>query len=84
MLEQLIGDEPVIYLHDLGIVNRYRGQIPLSKIICPVLAELKQRSKVPRIFFWSIEDTRIYRLAMRASCQLVANVGRMQFFIGRL
>lgn len=83
-LKQILNDEPVIYLHDLGIAAPYRGLVPLQQLICPVLNSLSIRSQTQRLFFWSIKDSRIFRLAEYAGFKLAATVNGMQFFIGNI
>jgi len=83
-LHSIIGDEPVIYLHDLGIANNYRGQLALTQLICPVLTSLAERTNTSRVFFWSIENTRVFKLAERAGFELAATENGMQFFIGNI
>ncbi|MEB8432953.1 hypothetical protein OO007_12010 [Cocleimonas sp. KMM 6892] len=81
-LKRILDDKPVLYVHDLGISKDYRGQVPLHKLICPVLNSLAERSQTSRLFFWSIKESRIYKLAQYAGFKQVANIAGMQFFIG--
>ena len=81
-LKRILDDKPVLYVHDLGIPKDYRGQVPLHKLICPVLNSLAERSQTSRMFFWSIKESRIYKLAQYAGFKQVANIAGMQFFIG--
>ena len=81
-LKRILDDKPVLYVHDLGIPKDYRGQVPLHKLICPVLNSLAERSKTSRLFFWSIKESRIYKLAQYAGFKQVADIAGMQFFIG--
>ncbi len=81
-LKSIIGNEPIIYLHDLGVSNLHRGHVSLQKLIYPVLESLVQRTKIKRVLFWSISGTRVYRLAERADFKWVAEIEGMQFFIG--
>jgi len=83
-LKQILNDQPVLYIHDLGITQAFRGQIPLHQLICPVINSLAQRSQTQRLFFWSIKESRIYKLAEYAGFKLVATVDGMQFFIGNI
>jgi len=84
ILRKIIGDEPVIYLHELGVSIECRGQVALHNLICPVLISLSERTKTDRVFFWSIENTRVFKLAERAGFRLAATDNKMQFFIGEL
>ena len=81
-LKRILDDKPVLYVHDLGIPKDFRGQVPLHKLICPVLNSLAERSQTSRLFFWSIKESRIYKLAQYAGFKQVANIAGMQFFIG--
>ena len=81
-LKRILDDKPVLYVHDLGIPKDHRGQVPLHKLICPVLNSLAERSQTSRLFFWSIKESRIYKLAQYAGFKQVANIAGMQFFIG--
>ena len=81
-LKRILDDKPVLYVHDLGISKQYRGQVPLQKLICPVLNSLSERAETSRLFFWSIKESRIYKLAQYAGFKQVANIAGMQFFIG--
>jgi len=40
------------------------------------------RSQIKRLFFWSIEESRIFRLAKYAGFELATTIDGMQFFIG--
>ena len=84
MLRKVIGDKAVIYLHDLGISQQHRGKVSLSELICPLLSELAGRCQNNRLFFWSIADSRVFRLAERAGFDMVADINGLQFFYGDL
>lgn len=81
-LKRILDDKPVLYMHDLGITKSHRGQVSLQKLICPALSSLAQRSETNRLLFWSIKESRIFRLAEFAGFKLAATVDGMQFFIG--
>lgn len=81
-LKKTLGDEPALYLHDLGISAPFRGKVSLQQLICPVLNSLAERSNTNRLFFWSIKESRIFKLAQFAGFKLVDTVGEIQFFIG--
>lgn len=83
-LKRVLDDKPVLYVHDLGIPKNHRGQVPLQKLICPVLNSLAKRSETSRLLFWSIKESRIYKLAQYAGFKQVADIAGMQFFIGNV
>lgn len=83
-LRQRFGAERVIYLHDLGIDKRYRGRIPLTRLIYPVLDGLAKRSGLRSVLFWSIADTNISRLAKRALFQRILALDEIRFYSGDL
>ncbi|MEE9339226.1 MAG: hypothetical protein V3U87_14200 [Methylococcaceae bacterium] len=75
-----IGNESVLYIHDLAIMQEYRGQINLRKLILPVLQNIATCTGINKIFFWSIEGTRISSLADRAGIDLATTSDSIQFF----
>lgn len=79
-----LGNEPVLYIHDLAIMQEYRGQINLRKLIVPVLQDIAIRTGINKVFFWSVEGTRISSLATRAGIDLATTSKGIQFFIGQL
>jgi hypothetical protein len=83
-LVRQLGDRQVIYLHDLGIDPRYRGRIPLTQLIYPVLDTLAKRTGVDTVLFWSIADTNISRLAKRALFDRILSLGEIRFYSGTL
>ena len=84
IIRSSIGDGKAIYLHDLGVSSECRGEVSLSQLILPTMMQLANRSGVDHVLYWSIHDTRIYRLAERAGHELIAEVEGMQFFSGSL
>lgn len=83
-LRQLFANGRVIYLHDLGIARAYRGRIPLSQLIYPVLDNVAEHSALNTVFFWSIAETNVSRLAKRAQFHPVLTVDAMCFYAGDL
>lgn len=83
-LRRQLGDRQVIYLHELGIDSRYRGRIPLTQLIYPVLYGLAKRTGVETVLFWSVGDTKISRLAKRAMFERTLVLGDMHFYCGNL
>lgn len=83
-LTDVIGDESVLYLHDLAIIHEYRGKVNLRKLILPVLQDIARRTGVCKLFFWSVEGTRISSLANRAGIDLVTTSNGIQFFSGSI
>ena len=83
-LLDIIGDESVLYIHDLAIMQEYRGQINLRKLILPVLQNIAICTGINKVFFWSIEGTRISSLANRAGIDLATTSNGIQFFCGSL
>jgi hypothetical protein len=79
-----IGGESVLYIHDLAIMQEYRGQINLRKLILPVLQNIATCTGINKIFFWSIQGTRISSLADRAGIDLATTSDSIQFFCGSL
>ena len=82
VLNCFIDDGTIIYLHDLGIVESFRGKISLYQLIYPVIQSLSIKSKTQRLFFWSIENTRINNLAKFSGFNLLTTIKGMQFFMG--
>jgi ribosomal protein S18 acetylase RimI-like enzyme len=83
-LRQHFGERRVIYLHDLGIDSRYRGRIPLTQLIYPVLDTLAKRTGVDTVLFWSVSDTNISKLAKRALFDRILALDEMRFYSGTL
>ncbi len=83
-LHDIIGDDSILYLHDLAITQEYRGKVNLRKLILPVLQDIATRTGISTLFFWSVEGTRISSLANRAGIDLVATSNGIQFFKGSI
>jgi hypothetical protein len=83
-LQDVVGEEPVVYLHDLGVRRQYRGKVPLIDLMVPVLEKVCQRAGTRRLCFWSVSQTCVGKLADKAGIDTVFCVGDMQFFIGEL
>lgn len=83
-LQPRLGDGKVLYLHDLGIDTLYRGRIPLTQLIYPVLDALAQRSGVDTVLFWSVADTKISKLAKRALFHRIFALDEMRFYSGKI
>lgn len=83
-LKRILDEKSVLYVHDLGIPKDYRGQIPLHTLIYPVIHSLAERSQNNRLFFWSIKESRIYKLAQYVGFTQIADIAGMQFFIGNV
>jgi len=81
-LQEILGNESVLYIHDLGVNQEYRGKVNLRKLIYPVLKDIASRTGTNKIFFWSVEGTCISRLAHRAGINLVTTLNGIQFFLG--
>ncbi len=83
-LQDIIGDDSVLYIHDLAITQQYRGKVNLRKLIHPVLQDIAVRTGISKLFFWSVEGARISSLANRAGIDLVATSNGIQFFKGSI
>ncbi|MEE9344232.1 MAG: hypothetical protein V3U88_01355 [Methylococcales bacterium] len=83
-LYDIIGDDSILYLHDLAITEEYRGKVNLQKLILPVLQDIATRTGISTLFFWSVEGTRISSLANRAGIDLVTTSNGIQFFKGNI
>jgi len=84
VISSSMGHGRAIYLHDLGVSSECRGEVSLRQLILPTITRLANRTGVHRVLYWSIQDTRIHRLAERAGHELIAEVDGMQFFSGNL
>ncbi|MEP7157368.1 MAG: hypothetical protein ABI905_16425 [Betaproteobacteria bacterium] len=83
-LYDLIGPEPVIYIHDLGIQKAYRGRVQLTQLICPSLWELARRTGVAKVMFWSVPGTQMSAFARRAGFDKILVANGMHFYVGEL
>ena len=83
-LSNLIGNEPMIYLHDLGVQKNLRGKLSLSKIIYPTLANISRKTGINKVFFWTIANTHVSSLAKRAGFDLLLIHSGMQFYSGSI
>ena len=83
-LQDIISDESVLYIHDLGVNQEYRGKVNLRQLIYPVLNNLATRTGTSKIFFWSIEGTCISRLDERAGIDIVMTHNDIQLFLGEI
>jgi hypothetical protein len=83
-MSRLIGNEPLIYVHDLGIKRPLRGKLPLNKMIYPVLQGVARQTGVDKVFFWTIANTNVSKLAKRAGFELLMIHTGMQFYVGTI
>jgi len=83
-LKQLLGDQPMVYLHDLGIKRELRGKLSLNKLIYPVLEDVVMQTGVNKVFFWTIAETNVSKLAKRAGFELVLLHSGMQCYTGEI
>jgi hypothetical protein len=81
-LRKAIGEREVIYVHDLGIVEGYRGRIWLTHLIGPALYEVAARSGNGRVLFWSVPGTHVAAFARRAGFDEVLVSDGMHFHLG--
>jgi hypothetical protein len=81
-LRSAIGDGEVIYVHDLGILEEYRGRVWLSHLISPALWEVAARSGNGRVLFWSVPGTRVAAIARRAGFDETLVTHGMHFHLG--
>ena len=77
-----IGDREVIYVHDLGILEGYRGRVWLTYLIGPPLWEIAARSGNGRVLFWSVPGTQVAAFARRAGFDEVLVTNGMHFHLG--
>ena len=82
-LQDILGNVPVIYLHDLGIKRELRGKLSLSHLIQPVLQDVARQTGIKRVLFWTIANTHVSRLARRGGFRLALLHSGMQFYIGQ-
>lgn len=81
-LRHKIGNEKLIYIHDLGIIPEYRKQVSLIDLIYPAVKNVACRSGVSKILFWSSPKTCIHHIAETAKIPVIAGNAEMQFFCG--
>jgi sterol desaturase/sphingolipid hydroxylase (fatty acid hydroxylase superfamily) len=84
ILDKSVGEEEILYLHDLGVKKECRGEVSLRKLLCPLVSELGERIGHDKLFFWTIEKTKISILAKYIGFKKVAKLGDIQFFMGNL
>lgn len=81
-LQIAIGKREVIYVHDFGILEEYRGRIWLTHLIGPPLWEVAGRSGNGRVLFWSVPGTQVAAFARRAGFREVLVTSGMHFHLG--
>lgn len=81
-LRRAIGDREVIYVHDLGILEGYRGRVWLTHLIGPALYEIAARRGNGRVLFWSVPGTQVSAFARRAGFREVLVTEGMHFHLG--
>ena len=81
-LKNILGDEPVIYLHDLGVKRELRGKLSLSQLIYPTLQGLARQTGIHKVLFWTIANTNVSKLARRGGFEIVKLHSGMQFYAG--
>jgi hypothetical protein len=81
-LQDATGDREVIYVHDIGILEQYRGRIWLTHLVGPPLWEVAARSGNGRVLFWSVPGTQVAAFARRAGFDEVLVADGMHFHLG--
>ncbi len=81
-LQTAIGKREVIYVHDFGILEEYRGRIWLTHLIGPPLWGVAGRSGNGRVLFWSVPGTQVGTFARRAGFDEVLVTNGMHFHLG--
>ena len=81
-LRNAIGEREVIYVHDLGILEPYRGRIWMTHLTGPVLHEVAEESGNGRVLFWSVPGTQVAALARRTGFREVLVTNGMHFHLG--
>ena len=77
-----IGGRDVIFVHDFGILEAYRGHIWLTHLIGPPLWEVAARSGNGRVLFWTVPATQVEALGRRAGFSEVLVSNGMHFHLG--
>ena len=81
-LREALGDREVIYVHDLGILEEYRGKVWLTHLIGPALYEIAARRGNGRVLFWSVPGTHVSAFARRAGFREILVTEGMHFHLG--
>jgi hypothetical protein len=82
-LAGVMGDRNYIYVHELAIDATFRGRVPFTELIYPVLCGVAERAHVDHVLFWSVADTLMSRFARRALFDHRLTMHGMEFHIGR-
>jgi hypothetical protein len=83
-LSKIIEGGNIMYIHELGIIPKYRQQISLIDLIYPVIINIALRSKETKMLFWSSPETCIHHVAKKAGIPMILANSKMQFFLGDL
>lgn len=83
-LQAAIGEQPLIYLQDLGIRKDHRGNLSLVDLIHPTLERVAASAGTRRLFFWSVKATCISWLAEKSGIAKVYEQADMCFFRSEL
>jgi hypothetical protein len=81
-LREAIGNREVIYVHDLGILEEYRGRIWLTHLIGPPLWQVGSTSGSGQVLFWSVPGTQVAAIARRAGFDEVLVTDGLHFHLG--
>lgn len=81
-LQAVIGKREVIYVHDFGILEEYRGRIWLTHLVGPPLWGVAGRSGNGRVLFWSVPGTQVAAFTRRAGFREVLATSGMHFHLG--
>lgn len=81
-LREALGDGELIYVHDLGILEGYRGRIWMTHLIGPALYEIAARTGNGRVLFWSVPGTQVSAFARRAGFREILVTNGMHFHLG--
>jgi hypothetical protein len=81
-LQPAIGKREVIYVHDFGVLEEYRGRIWLTHLAGPPLWGVAGRSGNGRVLFWSVPGTQVAAFARRVGFREVLATSGMHFHLG--
>ncbi|MBL8522118.1 MAG: hypothetical protein JNN20_00370 [Betaproteobacteria bacterium] len=81
-LRSIIADRKVIYVHELGILNPYRGKVRLTQMLYPTLRAVAESSGLRQVLFWSVPNTFVSSLAKRGRFIKALETNGMEFHLG--
>lgn len=78
-LNKLMGPKKALFVHEIGVLKKFRGLVPLQFLYRSVL-RMGHEAGVKSVVWWTSPRSHAYRLSMMLGLEPIAEVGGLIFF----